>query len=152
MQDFLRCIKVLLLIAESFLKGTYNLVSMRKVTSKNYENQKSLEDTCGLLYALEMLKGRWTINVLWSVHLGYKRYGEIKSVNPMMSEKMLTQRLKDLQQNHLLTRTDFGTNPPKVEYNLSPTAKSIIPILDKLCHWGSMHRSVTEMIEEGVEG
>lgn len=109
---------------------------MRKITSTNYENQKLLESTCGLPYAMEVLKGRWKVNVLWSMSLGLNRYGQIKKDIGIITEKMLTQRLRELESDGLITRKDFKTIPPHVEYYLTEPGKALIPVLDQLCRWG----------------
>jgi len=109
---------------------------MRKLTSTNYENQKKLENTCGLPHAMEILKGRWKVNVLWSINLGFNRYGQVKKDIGFISEKMLTQRLRELEIDGLITRKDFQTIPPHVEYYLTPLGEELIPVLDKLCRWG----------------
>lgn len=114
---------------------------MRKETSTNFENQQYIEDTCGLLFAMEILRSRWTIHVLWTIYLGYDRYGEIKKLNPRISEKMLVHRLRDLQNNGLIVKSVHETIPRKATYGLTEMGRTLIPVLDKLCHWGQRHKT-----------
>ena len=119
---------------------------MRKTNSTNYENQKLLEDSCGLSYAMDLLKGRWTTNVLWAIKLGANRYGLLKNKIPGISEKMLTQRLRDLEAMELIIRKDFKKIPPHVEYSLSAAGKAFTPILQKLYDWGDKVRPITKSL------
>ena len=110
---------------------------MRKINSTNYENQKVLEDSCGLTYAMVVLTGRWKINILWNLNRGINRYSQFKNNIPGISEKMLTQRLKDLEKEGLIHRKDFKTVPPHVEYSFTEMGEKLVPILVQLCEWGT---------------
>lgn len=116
---------------------------MRKLNSTNFENQKILEMSCGLTYAVELLNGRWKVNVLWNLNNGVNRYGLLKKSIPGISEKMLTQRLRDLESEGLILRKDFKTIPPHVEYSLSEAGIELIPALKLLCNWGTKIRDLT---------
>lgn len=118
---------------------------MRKETSTNFENQKILEMSCGLSYAVELITGRWKVNILWYVTRGVNRYGELKRSIDGISEKMLTQRLRDLEHDGLIIRKDFQTVPPHVEYHLSEAGKLLIPALELLCQWGTDVRDITKL-------
>lgn len=120
---------------------------MRKETSTNFENQKILEMSCGLSYAVELLLGRWKVNILWNLERGVNRYGQLKKSIPGISEKMLTQRLRDMEKDGLIIREDFKTVPPHVEYYLSQAGKQLVPVLHELCQWGSSVREVTRLEE-----
>ncbi len=118
---------------------------MRKENSTNLENQKILEMSCGLTYAVELLNGRWKVNVIWNLAKGINRYGQIKRNIPGISEKMLTQRLKDLEKEYLIVREDFKTVPPRVEYHLTQAGRELVPVLEKLCKWGTKIREETKI-------
>ncbi|MEH6537715.1 MAG: helix-turn-helix domain-containing protein [Psychroserpens sp.] len=119
---------------------------MIKANSTNFENQQILEMSCGLSYAVELLKGRWKVNIIWNLLHEVNRYGLIKRSIPGISEKMLTQRLKDLEQDGLIIRKDFKTIPPHVEYYLSESGKALVPVLHKLCEWGTAVRPKTSLV------
>ena len=118
---------------------------MRKKSSTNFQNQQILEMSCGLSYAVELLNGRWKVNILWNLDKGINRYGLLNRNIPGISEKMLTQRLKDLEVEGLIIRKDFRTIPPHVEYSLSKSGKELVPVLKQLCEWGSTVRPVTSL-------
>ncbi|PHS63381.1 MAG: transcriptional regulator [Flavobacterium sp.] len=121
---------------------------MRKANSTNYENQKKLEESCGLTYAMILLSGRWKVNILWNINNGINRYGRLKNGIPGISEKMLTQRLRDMENEGLIIRKDFNKVPPHVEYYLTESSKQLTPILDKLCNWGSQVRPMLMELEK----
>jgi len=116
---------------------------MIKTNSTNFENQKILEMSCGLSYAVELLKGRWKVNIIWNLIQNVNRYGLLKKSIPGISEKMLTQRLRDLEVEGLIIRKDFKTIPPHVEYYLSSSGKELVPVLHQLCEWGTKVRPST---------
>ena len=109
---------------------------MTKQITADSEDLQAHEVHCGLTYAMTILTGRWKINILWLLKNGVKRYGKLKSGIKGISEKMLTDRLRDLEREGLITRKDFQTIPPHVEYYLSDTGKMLEPILDHLNNWG----------------
>ena len=125
--------------------GTYNFVrtihciyicSMRKENSTNYINEQALAAHCGVTFAMTLLTGRWKINILWMLKNGINRYGMLKNKIAGISEKMLTERLKELEKEGLVIRKDFQTIPPHVEYELSEAGRLLSPILDQLSDWG----------------
>lgn len=65
------------------------------------------------------------------------RFNELKKLIPKATPKMLTQQLRELESDGLIIRVVYPVVPPKVEYSLSDFGKSIIPILDSMCDWGS---------------
>ena len=119
---------------------------MRKASSTNSENQKVLEMSCGLTYAVELLNGRWKVNILWNISQGVNRYGQLKKNIPAISEKMLTQRLKELETEGLIIRQDYKTIPPHVEYSLSESGHDLFPVLKQLCKWGNNVRESTQLL------
>jgi DNA-binding HxlR family transcriptional regulator len=118
---------------------------MRKINSTNHANEQALAAHCGVTFAMTVLTGRWKINILWMLKNGVNRYGLLKSQIAGISEKMLTERLKELEQEGLIVRTDFKTVPPHVEYALSEAGQLLSPILEQLSNWGD---SVRWMITE----
>ncbi|WP_425236348.1 winged helix-turn-helix transcriptional regulator [Ulvibacterium sp.] len=119
---------------------------MRKENSTNSINQKKLEDTCGLTYAMILTKGRWTVNILWRIYNGDTRYGMIRKEVEGISEKMLTQRLRDLEKMGLIVREVKTEYPSQIEYHLSRSGKDFIPVILALCKWGDKVRPYTKTL------
>lgn len=92
---------------------------------------------CEIEVTLEILSGKWKALIIWNLSI-YKviRYNEFKRLIPGITQKMLSQQLKDLEQNGLVNRTVYHEIPPMVEYSLTKTAEDLIPILDAMDKWG----------------
>lgn len=70
------------------------------------------------------------------------RFGELKRRIPNITQKMLSQRLRELEKNKLLTRKVYAEVPPKVEYTSTELAKKLDSVLDELCAWGAEYEKV----------
>ena len=86
--------------------------------------------------ALEAIQGKWRIPIIISLTYGDKRFGEIKKDIEDISPKMLSQELKELENNKLISRTLYDSMPITVEYSLTPLGKSLRNLLDELLEWG----------------
>lgn len=92
---------------------------------------------CPMEVTLELIGGKWKALLLWHLMGGTLRFHELRTLVPQVTPKMLTQQLRDLERDGLIDRKVYAVVPPKVEYSLSEFGKSLIPILDIMCHWGS---------------
>lgn len=84
---------------------------------------------------LDLIGDRWSLLVLLVVGRGVRRNGELKRHIGGISQKMLTQTLRALEANGLVTRHDFATVPPHVEYALTPLGMTLGDALGPLFHW-----------------
>lgn len=109
---------------------------MRKENSVNLENEQALETECPFIFALSLMGKRWKPAILWKMTEGIYRFGEMKRAIPQISEKMLTQHLRELETDGLITRTIYPEMPPRVEYALTKLGSSLQPILEQLNNWG----------------
>ncbi|MCP3926329.1 MAG: helix-turn-helix transcriptional regulator [Desulfobacterales bacterium] len=92
---------------------------------------------CYFELALLIIGGKWKSIILYHLgKAGILRYGELKKEMPNITEKMLTQQLKDLQKDNMVLRKMYNQVPPKVEYSLTPFGQTIMPALLKLREWG----------------
>ncbi|ETT80975.1 winged helix-turn-helix transcriptional regulator [Viridibacillus sp. FSL R5-0477] len=88
---------------------------------------------------LEVIGGKWKCVILCHLTHGKKRTSELKRLMPNISQKMLTQQLRELENDGVINRILYHELPPKVEYELSDYGKSLEPILTSLCNWGEEH-------------
>ncbi|OIN55651.1 winged helix-turn-helix transcriptional regulator [Arsenicibacter rosenii] len=114
---------------------------MRKVSSTNYHNQAYLEEKCTLNELIHLLSKRWLTEVLFSIEEGNNRFSSLKEDLKYISDNILADRLKLLEQHKLITRNDnFREVPARVEYALTPTGLKLSELLDVMCKF-----SETEM-------
>ncbi|HWV32896.1 winged helix-turn-helix transcriptional regulator [Dyadobacter sp. BHUBP1] len=114
---------------------------MRKLTSTNYYNQTFLEEKCTLNELINLLSKRWLTEVMFSIEEGNNRFSTLKEDLKHISDNILADRLKLLEQHKLIIRNDnFREVPSRVEYTLSETGSKLSELLDGLCHF-----SETEM-------
>lgn len=88
--------------------------------------------------ALRVVGGKWKVLIVWHLKEQTRRYGELRRSIPNITEKMLIRQLRELEANGIITRTDYQTVPPHVEYSLSEYGQSLIPVLGALCQWGRL--------------
>ncbi|WP_010233907.1 winged helix-turn-helix transcriptional regulator [Clostridium arbusti] len=92
---------------------------------------------CEVEVTLEILSGKWKALIIWNLSIHKViRYNEFKRLIPGITQKMLSQQLKDLEQNGLVNRTVYHEVPPMVEYSLTKMAEDLIPILEAMDKWG----------------
>jgi DNA-binding HxlR family transcriptional regulator len=97
------------------------------------------EYNCFFQLATDIIGGKWKAYVLWSLKNGVKRNGELRRMIPSISQKMLTQQLRELEDVGIVKRIVYPEIPPKVEYQLSPDGEKLIPILEQLHDWGKVY-------------
>ena len=90
--------------------------------------------------AVEVIQGKWRLPIVLALTFGNKRFGEIQRDIEDISPKMLSQELKSLEENKIITRTVYDTMPVTVEYALTPLGQSMKKLLDELLVWGSHFR------------
>ena len=92
---------------------------------------------CPVEATIDLIGGKYKAVILWHLTDGTKRFSEFKRLMPEITEKMLAQQLRDLENDGLITRTVYPVVPPKVEYDLSEFGLTIVPVLQAMCDWGS---------------
>ncbi|SIT73740.1 winged helix-turn-helix transcriptional regulator [Edaphobacillus lindanitolerans] len=88
---------------------------------------------------LEVIGGKWKCVILCHLTHGKKRTSELKRLMPNITQKMLTQQLRELEEDGVINRIVYNQVPPKVEYELSEYGQSLEGILNSLCTWGEQH-------------
>lgn len=87
---------------------------------------------------MKVIGGKWKVVILCHLILGKRRTSELRLLMPI-SQKMLTQQLRELEKDGLVKRTVFHTVPLKVEYSLTDYGWTLRPALDLMCAWGEQH-------------
>lgn len=93
---------------------------------------------CSVDYAFKRIGGKYKGRILWGLHnYATLRYGELGRVIPDVTPKMLTQTLRELEEDKLIHREVYHEVPPKVEYSLTETGRELIPFIIHLKNWGA---------------
>jgi DNA-binding HxlR family transcriptional regulator len=100
---------------------------------------KKGEVKCPVTGLLQLIGGKWKPVILYCLRTDKRRFGEISARIPGLSRKVLTQQLKELEEDGLLTRKQFNEIPPRVEYELTMLGKSLEPVLNEMEKWGLDH-------------
>ena len=97
-------------------------------------------EKCPVETALDVLAGKWKILILWYLRAETKRFNELQKLMPRTTQKMLIQKLRELENDGLVNRKVYPVVPPKVEYSLTSYGESLKPILKSLYLWGEIHK------------
>ena len=92
---------------------------------------------CPVDVTLDMIGGKYKSLILWHLTFATLRFGELRKLIPQATPKMLTQQLRELEEDNLVARTVYPVVPPKVEYSLTELGRSIRPILSLMYDWGA---------------
>ncbi|MBK4731852.1 helix-turn-helix transcriptional regulator [Oxynema sp. CENA135] len=102
------------------------------------EKAKQTEDrlSCAVESTIEAIGGRWKVLILRELFEGVKRFGQLHRALRGITQKMLTQQLREMESDGLIHREVYLQVPPKVEYSLTPLGESLKPVLDAMDAWG----------------
>lgn len=99
---------------------------------------KEVPFKCGMEAVLDLVGGKWKLLILYHlVHGEQLRFSELRRLVGNVSEKMLSQQLKEMACDGLVQRIDFRTVPPHVEYALTAFGKNLAKTMQPMCAWGS---------------
>lgn len=94
---------------------------------------------CPVEGVLSLIDGKWKGVILFHLLDGTLRFNEIRRKVPNVTQRMLTNQLRELEADGLVVRTIYAQVPPKVEYSLSPLGESLEPVITALKAWGDAH-------------
>jgi DNA-binding HxlR family transcriptional regulator len=101
-----------------------------------YENKIPKDLNCGMAMTMEIMGSKWKPCLLYNIYRGINRPGKLQEYNPKASRQVLNQQLKELEEHGMILRVVYPQLPPKVEYFLTDTGKTLIPVLDAMENWG----------------
>lgn len=97
------------------------------------------EYTCGLDAAMAVVDGKWKPLILWELQDGPKRFNALHCSLAGISQKMLTQHLKELQRHGVVHRESYHEVPPRVEYSMTAAGRELLDALEPLGEWATRH-------------
>lgn len=102
------------------------------------KNENIYETRCPILYAMQLLGQKWKLPILWYIADAENqtlRYRELERMVAGITATMLTKCLRELERDEFITRTQYNTIPPTVEYALAERGKTLIPALESFYQW-----------------
>jgi DNA-binding HxlR family transcriptional regulator len=96
-------------------------------------------ELCPVETTARILGGRWKAAVLDQLFQGTKRFSELKRAIAGITQRTLSQQLRELQSTGIVERTVYADTPPRVVYAITPLGKSLRPLLEAMCRWGKSH-------------
>ena len=109
------------------------------LTTSKYDEKNDKDCTnCPVTTAIDVIGGKWKVIILYQLRGETLRCGELKKAIPKITQKMLTQQLRELEKDKLVKRHVYAEVPPKVEYTSTNLATQLNPALDLLCAWGAV--------------
>ncbi len=103
---------------------------------------------CPVETTLKLLDSRWKVLIIRELLTGTKRFGQLKKSVKGITQKVLTAKLRELEDTGLLERTVYPQTPPKVEYTLTDVGYSIHPVINALQDWGKDYKKYTKLLEK----
>ena len=98
-------------------------------------------EECPVRAALSVLGGKWKPVITHYLLEGTKRFGELRKLIPESTQKVLTEQLREMEQDGLVSRKIYHQVPLKVEYSLTAYGLTLRPVMRELCVWGQEHRA-----------
>lgn len=107
--------------------------------------RKKEDFSCPVDVTISLIGGKYKAVILYHLLDGTLRFHQLQKLTPNATPKMLTQQLRELERDGLISRTVYPVVPPKTEYALTKFGKSLIPVLNALCDWGKEYMDLDTM-------
>jgi DNA-binding HxlR family transcriptional regulator len=120
------------------------MINNTNVDNQLVENRKKLifdENTCPVTATMKVLGGKWKpilINAIY--HTSPARFGELKRSVTGITQSMLTQQLRELEDDGIINRKIYAEIPPKVEYTLTEFGLTLSPVIQTMANWGNEYK------------
>ncbi len=96
---------------------------------------------CPVATTVNLIGNKWKLMIIRDLIGGTRRFGELRKSLTGISQRVLTQNLRELEADGLLDRKVFAEVPPRVEYSLNKTGRSLQPVIDALADWGTKYKN-----------
>jgi DNA-binding HxlR family transcriptional regulator len=90
---------------------------------------------CPAEHTLRVIAGKWKVPIVWHLMPGTRRFSELRKCLPVITPRMLTRQLRELEADGLLVRRIYAEIPPRVEYTLTSRGRTLNAIITEMCKW-----------------
>jgi DNA-binding HxlR family transcriptional regulator len=94
---------------------------------------------CPVQATINVLSGKWKVQILWHLSFGPLRFAELRDKLVGITEKVLTDQVRQLERDGVIRRHASQSAPPMVTYSLNAAGEKLVPMMESLCDWGSAH-------------
>ncbi|MBY0377898.1 MAG: helix-turn-helix transcriptional regulator [Gammaproteobacteria bacterium] len=101
--------------------------------------KQPLNPDCPINATIRILGGKWKVLILFHLNQGTKRFNELRRGMPGVTQRMLTNQLRELETDKIISRKVYPEVPPRVEYTLTAIGKTLTPVLEALQKWGACY-------------
>jgi DNA-binding HxlR family transcriptional regulator len=105
---------------------------------------------CPVRPAIDVIEGKWKPIVVNALKLGPLRFGQLRRHAPEATRKVLTEQLRELEKDQIISRKSFGQKWERVEYRLTAYGRTLVPVLTLMAKWGRKHKKLLDANETGV--
>lgn len=119
-------------------------------TMKNNKKPRN-KNSCPVTGAIETFGGKWKADILYHLNQSPRRFNELRRLIPRVTQRMLTQQLRELERDGLIHREQHLVIPPKVVYSMTDLGKSLIPVFNMLEEWGGLNMNKVENARKEYE-
>ncbi len=106
----------------------------------NKQGNRKLKDynpgNCPVIYCLNKIGNRWKLLIIHHIRQGSNRYSTLRKAIPEISGQSLTNQLREMEEDGIVSRTVFAEIPPRVEYQLTQNGESLLPVIQAMSQWG----------------
>jgi DNA-binding HxlR family transcriptional regulator len=103
---------------------------------------------CPVKATEKALAGKWKVQIVWYLGLQSQRFAELRNLLPGVSEKVLTEHLRQLENAGILERIVTASAPPRVGYKLTAAGRDLVPVMQAMVEWGSKHMGIVPNLPE----
>jgi len=100
---------------------------------------KEIKEVCSTSIFSEKLGGKWKLAIIYNLKNRSLRFGQLATLINGVSRKVLTEHLRQMENDNLISRTIYKETPPRVEYSLTKAGKDLIPLFQKIDDWVKKH-------------
>jgi DNA-binding HxlR family transcriptional regulator len=97
------------------------------------------------------LGSKWKPIIIHTINVRKIRFGQLDAIIPLITRKVLTQQLNELEEDGILNREEFPELPPRVEYSLTEKGLALLPILKSVCEWNVLYENTTMCDNKKIE-
>lgn len=114
-----------------------------KATTAEHEATDDVAEECNFCCSvdvtLSVIGGKWKLLIFTNLWNGVTRFGQLKRAIPRITQTMLTQQLRELERDGIVTRTIYAEIPPRVEYALTDFGRTLEPVISRMHEWGATY-------------